>query len=92
MNEILQGKGLVEIAEDKVQVTGLKGPLEEGKQHKVESFAARIPIQADRGFGRRLARNSDARDGRRSGCTACARKHGCHSSRERPGPVTINRG
>jgi menaquinone-dependent protoporphyrinogen IX oxidase len=45
MNEILQGKGLIEIVEDKVQVTGLKGPLQEGWQHKVESFAARIPIQ-----------------------------------------------
>jgi menaquinone-dependent protoporphyrinogen IX oxidase len=45
MNEILQGKGLVEVAEDKVQVTGLKGPLEEGWQHKVETFVGRIPIQ-----------------------------------------------
>ena len=25
-------------------VTGLKGPLEEGWQHKVEAFAARIPV------------------------------------------------
>ena len=46
MNEILQGKGLVEVAEDKVHVTGIKGPLEEGWQHKVEAFVARIPIQA----------------------------------------------
>ena len=45
MNEILLGKGLVEVTEDKVQVTGLKGPLEEGWQQKVEAFAARIPIQ-----------------------------------------------
>jgi menaquinone-dependent protoporphyrinogen IX oxidase len=45
MNEILQGKGLVEAAEDKVYVTGLRGPLEEGWQHKVEAFAARIPVQ-----------------------------------------------
>ncbi len=45
MNEILQRKGLVEVAEDKVQVTEIKGPLEEGWQHKVEAFAARIPIQ-----------------------------------------------
>ncbi len=45
MNEILQGKGLVEVAEDKVLVTGLKGPLEEGWQQKVDAFAARIPIQ-----------------------------------------------
>jgi menaquinone-dependent protoporphyrinogen IX oxidase len=45
MNEILQGKGLVEVAEDKVLVTGMKGPLEEGWQQKVGAFAARIPIQ-----------------------------------------------
>ncbi len=43
INEILQGKGLVSIAEDKVYVTGLKGPLEEGWQKKVEAFATRIP-------------------------------------------------
>jgi menaquinone-dependent protoporphyrinogen IX oxidase len=42
MNEILRAKGLVEVAEDKVQVTGLRGPLEDGWQHKVEDFAARI--------------------------------------------------
>jgi menaquinone-dependent protoporphyrinogen IX oxidase len=44
MNEILQGAGLVKVAEDKVLVTGLKGPLEEGWQKKVEAFAARIPV------------------------------------------------
>jgi hypothetical protein len=38
-------KGLVEVAEDKIQVTGIKGPLEEGWQQKVAAFAARIPIQ-----------------------------------------------
>ena len=43
MSRILQEKGLVEIAEDKVLVTGTKGPLEEGWQHKVESFVARMP-------------------------------------------------
>ena len=46
MNEILQGKGLVEVAEDKVFVTGLKGPLEDGWQRKVEAFADRIPVPA----------------------------------------------
>jgi len=46
MNEILQGKGLVAVAEDKVFVTGLKGPLEDGWQRKVEAFAARIPVPA----------------------------------------------
>ncbi len=45
MNEILQGKGLVEVVEDKVLVTGPKGPLEEGWQQKVEAFVACIPIQ-----------------------------------------------
>ena len=45
MNEILQGKGLIEVAEGKVSVTEIKGPLEEGWQHKVAAFAARIPIQ-----------------------------------------------
>jgi menaquinone-dependent protoporphyrinogen IX oxidase len=42
MNEILQGKSLVKVAEDKILVTGLKGPLEEGWQKKVEAFVARI--------------------------------------------------
>ena len=45
MNELLQGAGLVKVAEDKVCVTGLKGPLEEGWQNKVAAFAARIPLQ-----------------------------------------------
>jgi hypothetical protein len=44
MNEILQCKGLIEVAEGKVHVTEIKGPLEEGWQQKVEAFAARIPI------------------------------------------------
>jgi menaquinone-dependent protoporphyrinogen IX oxidase len=46
MNELLQAKGLVKVAEGKVLVTGLKGPLEEGWQQKVEAFAAQIPISA----------------------------------------------
>ena len=45
MNELLQAAGLVKVAEDKVLVTGLKGPLEEGWQQKVAAFAARIPLQ-----------------------------------------------
>ena len=44
MNEILRGAGLVNVAEGKVLVTGLKGPLEEGWQKKVAAFAARIPV------------------------------------------------
>ncbi len=43
MNEILLAKGLVKVAEDKVLVTGMKGPLEEGWQEKVGAFAARMP-------------------------------------------------
>lgn len=45
MNELLQAKGLVEVAEGKVLVSDVKGPLEEGWQQKVAAFVARIPIQ-----------------------------------------------
>ena len=45
MNEVLQKKGLVKAAEGKVLVSGLKGPLEQDWQKKVEAFVARIPIQ-----------------------------------------------
>jgi len=48
MNEILQRKGLVEVAEGKVQVTGIRGPLEEGWQQKVAAFAARIAVSERR--------------------------------------------
>ena len=44
MNAILEAKGLVKVAEGKVLVTGMKGPLEEGWQKKVEAFAAEIPV------------------------------------------------
>ena len=47
MNELLQGKGLVPVAEDKIHVTGLTGPLEDGWQQKVQAFAARIPVTED---------------------------------------------
>jgi hypothetical protein len=46
MNETLQGKGLVEVAEEKVYVTAIKGPLEDGWREKVMAFAALI---AERG-------------------------------------------
>lgn len=42
MNQILKGKGLVEVAEEKLYVTKLKGPLENGWQKKVAAFAARV--------------------------------------------------
>ena len=43
MNELLQAKGLKKVAEGNVLVNGMKGPLEEGWQKKVEAFAAQIP-------------------------------------------------
>jgi menaquinone-dependent protoporphyrinogen IX oxidase len=46
MNAILQGKGLTKVAEGKVYVTGMKGPLEEGWQKKVEVFASQILVLA----------------------------------------------
>jgi flavodoxin len=42
MNELLQTKGMKKVAEGTVLVTGTKGPLEEGWQKKVETFAAQI--------------------------------------------------
>ncbi len=42
MDEILQEKGLVKVAEGTVLVAGIKGPLEEGWQKKVETFATQI--------------------------------------------------
>jgi menaquinone-dependent protoporphyrinogen IX oxidase len=42
MNELLQEKGLVKVAEDKILVTGTKGPLEVGWQKKVEAFAGQL--------------------------------------------------
>jgi menaquinone-dependent protoporphyrinogen IX oxidase len=39
MEEILVGKGMVKVAASEIAVTGLKGPLEEGWEKKVEAFA-----------------------------------------------------
>jgi menaquinone-dependent protoporphyrinogen IX oxidase len=44
MHELLQGKGLVAVDEDKVYVTDIKGPLEEGWRRTVEAFAGRLPV------------------------------------------------
>lgn len=44
MNQILEGEGLVKVTEDKILVTGMKGPLEDDWQEKVRAFAARIPV------------------------------------------------
>lgn len=43
MNEILQDKGMVKVIEGKILVTGIKGPLEEGWQKKVEAYTSQIP-------------------------------------------------
>jgi hypothetical protein len=42
MTETLEGNALVEVAEDKVCVTKLKGPLVDGWQKKGEHFADRV--------------------------------------------------
>ena len=42
MNELLEAKGLKKVAEGAVWVTGIKGPLEEGWQHKVAAFADQV--------------------------------------------------
>jgi menaquinone-dependent protoporphyrinogen IX oxidase len=47
MTEILQGKGLVKVSEEKVYVTGVRGPLEAGWEGKVEAFVSRIPMGPD---------------------------------------------
>jgi flavodoxin len=44
INEMLQKKGMVKIAEGKIFVTSIKGPLEPNWQKEVEAFASRIPI------------------------------------------------
>ena len=44
MNEILQAKGLVKVGEDKIYVTAMKGPLEQGWEQKVSGFVATLPI------------------------------------------------
>jgi multimeric flavodoxin WrbA len=44
MNKKLQGKGLVKVAEGKIYVIDIKGPLEDGWQKKVEAFSCQIPI------------------------------------------------
>jgi menaquinone-dependent protoporphyrinogen IX oxidase len=51
INELLQGAGLVNVAEEKVYVTGIKGPLEPGWEDKVAAFAARLPLQLEAAGG-----------------------------------------
>ncbi|MFW9956596.1 MAG: hypothetical protein ACFFCT_00880 [Candidatus Odinarchaeota archaeon] len=42
MREILQDKGLKKVAEGRIYVLGIKGPLEDNWQKKVETFAMSI--------------------------------------------------
>jgi len=42
MIEMLQAKGLKKVADGKIYVTGIKGPLEEGWQGKVEEFVKTV--------------------------------------------------
>lgn len=44
MSEVLTAKGLTKVAEAKVQVTGMRGPLEDGWRETVAVFAASIPV------------------------------------------------
>jgi hypothetical protein len=44
MHELLQAHGLEPVAEEKVYVTDIKGPLEEGWQRKVEAFATQLTV------------------------------------------------
>jgi menaquinone-dependent protoporphyrinogen IX oxidase len=60
MNEILRGKGLVSVAEDKIYVTGFKGPLEEGWQEKVRAFVGRIPVSSRESSGERVGAPASA--------------------------------
>jgi hypothetical protein len=40
MHELLQARGLVPVAEEKVYVLGMRGPLENGWQQKVAAYAS----------------------------------------------------
>jgi hypothetical protein len=42
MNELLQAKGLVKIAEERILVDAIQGPLEPGWRNKVEAFTNQL--------------------------------------------------
>jgi flavodoxin len=42
MNELLQDAGLTKVAEDRILVTGIRGPLEDGWEAKVQSYAEQV--------------------------------------------------
>lgn len=43
MTDILDGKGLVKVAEDCIYVKGIRGPLEDDWKKKTDAFAALVP-------------------------------------------------
>jgi len=45
MSQMLEKKGLIKVADGRILVTGIKGPLEEGWQKKVGAFVSQIAIQ-----------------------------------------------
>ncbi|MBN1363042.1 MAG: flavodoxin family protein [Sedimentisphaerales bacterium] len=47
MNQMLQEKGLVKVAESEVLVTAIKGPLQEDWQKKVQAFASQVLMSLD---------------------------------------------
>jgi menaquinone-dependent protoporphyrinogen IX oxidase len=47
INQLLQDAGLVNVAEEKVYVSGVKGPLEDGWADKVTAFAESLPLQLE---------------------------------------------
>ena len=42
MNELLQNAGLTKVAEDRILVTGIRGPLENGWEAKVQRYAEQV--------------------------------------------------
>jgi hypothetical protein len=42
MNELLQDAGLTKVAEDRILVTEIRGPLEDGWEAKVQAFAEQV--------------------------------------------------
>jgi hypothetical protein len=42
MNELLQNAGLIKVAEDKILVTEIRGPLEDGFEVKVQGFTEQV--------------------------------------------------
>jgi len=58
MDELLQEKGLIKVAEGKIFVTGIKGPLEENWRKEVEVFVSRIAVTDDTQDDERLSNSN----------------------------------